>query len=216
MSFLKKNIRIYRRKEDGSATVEIVFLFPLFMSIFLMGFESGFYMVRNVMVERAVDISVRDIRLGNGNVPEYADIIQRICDAAVVLPDCENTVHIHMEEVAISPGAIAALDDAARCLNWYSDEPQYDDSEYEVGQANTMMLVQVCATVSPFFPTTGLGLKLQNSELSGDMAIVATTAFVNEPGTRAMAPYTPPIGGGGTGGGTGGGGSGDGTVDSSL
>lgn len=215
MGFLRKGIRVYRRKEDGSATVEFVLLFPLFMSIFLMGFESGFYMVRNVMVERAVDISVRDIRLGNGKVPQYEDIIERICDAAVVLPDCSETVHIHMEEVAITPGAIAALDDEARCLNYYSDEPQFDGSEYEVGQANTMMLVQVCASVTPFFPTTGLGLRLQNSELSGDMAIVATTAFVNEPGTRALAPYTPPVGGG-SGGSGGSGGTGGGSTDPNL
>lgn len=194
-SFSSKLLR-FRRREDGNATIEFVFLFPLFISIFLMGFESGFYMVRTVMLERSVDISVRDIRLGNGKVPEFADIKERICESAVVISNCIDSIHIHMEEVAIEPGAIAAVTGPARCVNRFSQEPQYDGTDYDVGQANTMMVVQVCAAVSPFFPTTGMGLGLQNDQLGGNMAIVATTAFVNEPGTRAFAPYSPPMGSG--------------------
>ena len=50
--------------------------------------------------------------------------------------------------------------------------------------------------MSPFFPTTGVGLGLQNDQLGGQMAIVATATFVNEPGTRAIAPDPVPIGDG--------------------
>jgi Flp pilus assembly protein TadG len=191
-------LRAFGRREDGNATIEFVFLFPLFMSIFLMGFESGYYMVRNVMLERAVDISVRDIRLGNGKVPQFAAVKEQICENAVIFPNCTDSIHVYMEEVAIAPGAIAAVTGEARCVNRFSTEPQFDDTDYNVGQANTMMVVQVCASVSPFFPTTGMGLGLQNDQLGGNMAIVATTAFVNEPGTRALAPYSPPMGSGGT------------------
>lgn len=198
MSSLVNKLGAFGRRQDGNATIEFVFLFPLFMSIFLMGFESGYYMVRNVMLERAVDISVRDIRLGNGKVPQFAAVKEQICENSVIFPNCTDSLHVYMEEVAIAPGAIAAVTGEARCVNRFSTEPQFDETDYNVGQANTMMVVQVCASVSPFFPTTGIGLGLQNDELGGNMAIVATTAFVNEPGTRALAPYSPPMGSGGT------------------
>lgn len=197
--FLGRFVRRARR-EDGTATVEFVVLFPLFMFLFLMGFESGLFMIRNVMLERAVDISVRDIRLGNGKVPQFAALKENICDDVVVLPNCVDSIHIYMTQLDITPGAVSAVTGDVRCLNRYSDEPQFDESDYDVGAANTMMLVQVCASVQPFFPSTGIGLGLARDELEGDYAIVASTAFVNEPGTRALAPYSPPMGSGGTGG----------------
>lgn len=42
------------------------------------------------------------------------------------------------------------------------------------------MLVRVCALFEPFFPTTGLGMMMRYNA-RGDYALVATTAFVNEP-----------------------------------
>ncbi len=191
-----KNFARFGREENGNATIEFVFLFPLFMSIFLMGFESGFYMIRNVMLERGVDIAVRNIRLGNGKIPSYDAVREQICDSSLIFPNCDKSIHIWMEEIAIAPGAIAAVEGGARCLNQFSEDPQFDDTDYDVGKANTMMVVQVCASVTPFFPTTGIGLGLKNDKLGGQMAIVASTAFVNEPGTRAVAPDPVPMGGG--------------------
>lgn len=185
-SFHKKFVR-FGRREDGSATVEFVIVFPLFMFLFLMGFESGIYMIRNVMLERAVDISVRDIRLGNGRVPEFSALKTNICDDVLVIPNCADSIHIYMTEIAITPGSVTANTGDIRCLNRYSDEPQFDETDYSIGNTNTMMLVQVCASVHPYFPSTGIGLGLRRDLLGGDYAIVASTAFVNEPGTRGMA-----------------------------
>ena len=42
------------------------------------------------------------------------------------------------------------------------------------------MLVTVCAVFSPMVPTTGLGLKLPKVN-STDYALIAMSAFVNEP-----------------------------------
>ncbi len=203
-SLASKFVR-FQRREDGTATVEFVFLFPLFMFLFMMGFESGLYMIRNVMLERAVDISVRDIRLGNGRVPQFTALKKNICDDALVIPDCENSIHVYMTEIDITPGDVASKTGDFRCLNRFSDKPQFGEEDYDIGQSNTMMLVQVCASVRPYFPTTGIGLGLQLDALDGDYAIVASTAFVNEPGTRAMAALPDD--------GTGGSGSDDGSID---
>ncbi|MGR3512566.1 MAG: TadE/TadG family type IV pilus assembly protein [Paracoccaceae bacterium] len=193
-----KRLIAFKRNEDGTATVEFVFLFPLFMAIFLMGFESGYYMVRNVMLERAVDISVREIRLGNGRVPDFDLLKAQICETGLIFPDCQDpaspsrAIHITMEEIDITPGAIAAFQGPAKCTNQFSNEPQWDETDYNPGDTNRMMIIQVCAAVTPLFPTTGIGLGLQNDELGGAYALVATSAFVTEPGTRSFTtnPYT--------------------------
>ena len=48
------------------------------------------------------------------------------------------------------------------------------------GIAHEMVLVRVCAVFDPIFPTTRLGISLEIDELGG-YALVASSAFVNEP-----------------------------------
>lgn len=199
--------RRFRGKDDGNATIEFVFLFPAFIFLFLLGFESGYYMVRNVMLERAVDIAVRDVRLGNGKVPQFEALKQRICDEAAILDDCVNSVQIEMQPVAIVPGGTASVRTAAKCVDRLSTDDPLTGTTYNAGAANSMMMVRVCALSKPLFPTTGIGVGMQ-VDAEGNYAIVATTAFVNEPGSRAVAPYTAPTPVGNPGP-TGGSGSGD-------
>ena len=72
------------------------------------------------MLERAVDISVRDIRLGNGRVPDFDLVKDQICENSVVMPNCDDSLHVYMQEVDIQPGAIAAVTGEPRCLNRFS------------------------------------------------------------------------------------------------
>jgi hypothetical protein len=180
--------------QDGSATIEFVLLFPMFMFLFLTGFESGYYMVRNAMVERAVDISVREIRLGGGAVPDLKTLKRNICDQALILPDCINSLQIEMVPVAVAPGALASKAGPVRCVDKESKIDPATATTYEIGGENEMMLVRVCALSQPLFPTTRLGLGMQ-ADAQGNYAIVALAAFVNEPGQRTQTAT------GGTGGG---------------
>lgn len=180
-------------------------LFPLIIAVFMMGFESGYYMVRNVMLERAVDIAIRDVRLGNGKVPNFADLKVNICNNAGLLPDCVNSIQIEMQEIAIAPGGTAPMQSDAKCVDRQSTEDSLTGTTYDVGQINSMMIVRVCTLQQPLFPTTSIGAGL-GVDSEGNYAMVATTAFVTEPGTRAFAA---PLSGGGGGGGGGDLGSGD-------
>jgi len=70
-------LRDLRRKEDGNATIEFAILFPAFIMIFLSAFESGLLMTRQVLLDRAVDLTVRDIRLRTwlpGPPPTHDDL----------------------------------------------------------------------------------------------------------------------------------------------
>lgn len=202
MSFASKTFGWFRRQESGSATIEFVMLFPLIIAVFMMGFESGYYMVRNVMLERAVDIAIRDVRLGNGKVPNFDDLKVNICNNAGLLPDCVNSIQIEMQEVAIAPGGTAPMQSDAKCVDRQSTEDSLTGTTYDVGQINSMMIVRVCTLQQPLFPTTSIGAGL-SVDSEGNYAMVATTAFVTEPGTRAFAA---PLSGGSTGGSLGSGG----------
>jgi len=186
MSCFVNKFRRFRRKEDGSATIEFVLLFPVFMSLFLLGFESGFFMVRNVIFERAVDIAIRDVRLGNGRVPEFDDLKANICSNALLLNDCVDNIQIEMQTVQIVPGGIDPLRTPTRCVDTLSDEDQSQFTTFDLGEQNSMMVVRVCSLMEPFFPTTRLGAGL-GVDVEGNVAMVITSAFVNEPGTRDTA-----------------------------
>ena len=58
---LRRMLKKFRKAEDGNSTVEFVFLFPLFITIMSMSIEVAIYMARHVMLDRGVDIAVREL-----------------------------------------------------------------------------------------------------------------------------------------------------------
>ena len=61
------------------------------------------------------------------------------------------------------------------------DEPIQLLDPLDTGTDNEMMLIRACAVFDPIFPMTGLGLKLKKDAFGGGYAIIARSAFVNEP-----------------------------------
>ena len=174
----RSRARLFRfwRREDGAATVEFVIIFPVFMSLFLASFELGLYMTRQVMLDRAVDISVRALRLGQFDDPTPQDIRDSICArAGLVVANCDNRMLIEMTRVPTTTWQ--TLPTGATCVN--RDEEVEPVVEFNGGQPNDMMLIRVCALLEPVFFTTHLGLKMQTY---GEFyALTSTSAFVNEP-----------------------------------
>lgn len=181
----------FARKQDGNATIEFVILFPGLMTLFLMGFEAGYYMVRNVSLERAVDIAVRDVRLSNGALPDLDKFKENICAQAAIFNGCQNLVTVDVEPIAKGSGGVAPIANGpVRCID-RNGTPQNNGNgnspseTYNLGVANEMMVMRVCLMTDPMFPSTGLavGMKIDSNQ---KYAIVATTAFVTEPGSRAV------------------------------
>ncbi|MEM6374260.1 MAG: TadE family protein, partial [Pseudomonadota bacterium] len=94
--------RRFFRREEGSSTVEFVILFPIFMTIFISTFDVGMLMVRQVMLDRATDISVRALRLGSWDTPTQDRMKRNICNIAGILPDCMNNLMIELRPVSTS------------------------------------------------------------------------------------------------------------------
>ena len=59
------NFGRFGRDDKGTAAVEFAMTVPLLLTIFMASFESGFLMVRSIMLEQSVDMTMRELRLGH-------------------------------------------------------------------------------------------------------------------------------------------------------
>ena len=162
--------------EDGNATVEFVILFPAIMTLFLSAFEVSIYLTRSVLLDRALDMNVRLLRLGALEPATKDELHRRVCNDALIFPDCLNAIQIELVEVptttwALPQGNVACVDRDADV------QPAVD---FTFGRRNEIMLVRACAVMNPFFGTTPLVMDLP-LDASGGYAVVAASTFVNEP-----------------------------------
>jgi hypothetical protein len=171
-----KKLRKLGLSESGAATVEFIFVFPFFVGIFVSAFEVAMMNTRAVMLERAMDLTVRDIRLSSGDTLQYSDILDDICDQTTLIPNCKSTLRIEL--TAIDKTDFSGISSTADCVR--RDLPVQPVVKFENGSDDELMLIRICAIVDPFFPTIGVGRTMPKDE-SGGYQIVAASAFVNEP-----------------------------------
>lgn len=167
----------FRSEESGLATMEFVILFPVFFTIFLSGFELSFVMLRQMFLERALDLTVRDLRLGTWPNVTTAILKTSICDrVGNLLGNCQGELVIELQPVDRTTWTTP--NPAAYCVN--RDTNVQPTVSFDAGTENEMVLIRVCAIIDPFFPGSALALILEPNAGDG-MAIVATSGFVNEP-----------------------------------
>ncbi len=163
-------------KEAGTATVEFVIAFPVIMMIFFMSFEAGWIMIRQTMLERALDLTVRNLRLGKYTNPTNDSLRTAICSYTSVIANCTSSLMIELTPVNTTTWAMPTL--AAPCVD--RTQKIQPVTTVQQGSGDEMMMIRVCAVVDLMFPLTGLGLDLPK-DASGAFHMIATTAFVNEP-----------------------------------
>jgi len=87
------------RRENGNATIEFALLFPAFVTLFLVVVETGLLLTRGVMLDRAVDMSMRDLRLGTLNPMTHDNLKDDICNNSVIIPNCVNTLLLELRPI---------------------------------------------------------------------------------------------------------------------
>ena len=176
---LGEYLRRFRKDEDGNGSVEFVIIVPLFITLVTMSIELGFVTVRHTMLERGLDIAVREIRLGTGNPSNHQQIKQVICDNAVALVDCENQLRLEMKPVDLR--SYSALDETPKCIDdAQSVDPAVFDDDFVFGGSNELMILRACYRYDPIFPEQVMGNALQKDQ-DGKTNVVSMTAFVQEP-----------------------------------
>ena len=176
LRLIARALRRFRRGEGGNPTVEFVVVFPVFMVLMASAVESGLLMVRQMMLERGLDLSVRAVRLGTGDDVTNEELRRMICNGAGIIPDCMNQVKVEM--IRIDPRDWRHPEAKPDCVNRGADVQV--SRNFETGQAQELMLLRACALFDPIMPNFGLGVQLSRD--SGEYyALVSTSVFVMEP-----------------------------------
>ena len=166
----------FRGEDKGTASVEFVLVFPVFLSLMLMSIELGFVTLRHTLLERGLDMAVRDIRLGTGTAPQHDQIKQMVCDYAGFIKNCDQNLRLEMSPTDLR--AYSGLDSTPDCTD--KAEPTKPLRGFKHGTQNQLMLLRACYRYEPFFPDDFLGKALVQDS-SGQASIVSMTAFVQEP-----------------------------------
>ena len=177
---IRKSIRFlrhFRRSESGTATVEFAITFPAMLFFLLSGVELGMVTLHHAMLERAMDITVRDIRLGTGTAPQHDDIKDLICERAGFIDDCGENLRLEM--IQVDPFNWSGLAAEADCIDHSEDVAPV--RSFVNGQDNELMILRACVKIAPVFPTVGLGATI-DKDGAGNYSLLATAAFVQEPG----------------------------------
>lgn len=177
---LPGHIRRALRREDGTATVEFVVMVPLILLIFMSSFESGLLMTRQVLLERAVDMTMRELRLGH--YPDLAgEALNRklkteICDRTIIFTDCMKNITLDLDRISTTSWVFPT--DIIQCVNRAS--PYVPVTDLNAGQQNDLMLVRVCVSLQAIFPGMRLSVAMPLDRL-GNYVLLARSAFVVEP-----------------------------------
>jgi len=181
------DFRSFITDEGGTASIEFCFVIPIIMTIFMASFEASMFMVRHAMLERSIDIVVRDIRLGNYSSLNHTQLKTEICSGGMMATDvatCVKSMRIWMQPISTVDFDMSGVP-AKSCQDKRADIaplPEPTGAEFGYGSDNDIMLMRICLKEEPMFPTTLVGAGMIKDELDGNYAIMTTTVFVNEPG----------------------------------
>ena len=170
-------LRLFRRNERGSSTLEFMFVFPFFMLMFTNCYEAGMLSLRHAMLERGLDLTVRAVRIGKIPDPSHAQLKEAICERAMLIPDCDSDLQLEMIREDIRNWA-GLMDGPTQCIDRALDvQPAV---QFTNGGNNELMMLQVCVLYDPKMLDVGIGQKLRHKN-DRAYALVATSAFVMEP-----------------------------------
>lgn len=171
-------LRRFRKDENGSvSTIEFVIMVPLLFAAFMMSVEMGIYSMRQMFLDRGLDITVRYVRLNTETPMTHNQLKTMICTNAGFLKDCGTTLRLEMKP--LNPRNFAAFDQVADCVD--TSEPVQPVRGFELGQEHELMMLRACVKFKPVFPTSGLGYAFEKDG-SGKAKMFSVAAFVQEPG----------------------------------
>lgn len=179
-----KRMHAFLKDDSGEAAIEFLFIFPIIFLIFTASFESSMFMARQVMFDRAVDLTVRQLRLRAFANPTHEKIKQTICKSGMMvdsITSCMQSMKIWMQPV--NTGNFSMVAPPRSCVD--KSQPVVTDdppgNEWALGTDNDIMLMRICMKADPIFPTTAVSTKMP-VDPDGSYVMMVTTTFVNEPG----------------------------------
>lgn len=176
-SFLPWRTRASRflANRDGGATLDFVVVFPLLFAVFAAVVETGWMATRVIMLDRGLDITARNLRLGYSTAVTHQTIKQEVCDNASLLFNCERDLVIELVPMDYSQ---PYPQNQPLCRDRVNDVNPV--LSFNPGARTEVMFIRACMVVDPILPGIGVGLALPK-DASGGYQMVSFTAFQNEP-----------------------------------
>lgn len=168
-------LRRFGRNRRGVAAVEFALVAPMLFAVIFGTIETGWTMVQTIMLDRAVDTTVRSLRIGTLPNPTQGSVRAAICSQAMVLANCETSLALEFIPIVSATSYPA---DTTRCIN--RSAPLSPVLRFNTGNRSQTVFVRACFVVEPLTPGIGLGLALPKDE-TGAYRIIAKSGFVNEP-----------------------------------
>lgn len=181
LSCLGRRLRGFAAGDSGSVTAEFMIMFPLIFGVFLSALQAGILETRYAMLDRALDMTVRELRLNQlpltGNPTQDHKIVkQEICKFSFMISDCMHSVMLELSPVDMTTWT--GLTDAPKCVDRSAKiQPA---ATFVQGGADQLMVIRACVLVNPILPSSTLGMALPKDS-SGAYHMISTSAFVNEP-----------------------------------
>lgn len=166
---MRRRLRHFLRADKGAATAEFVILFPVVFMLLLVMLELAFLMARATLLQQALEVTMRDVRLGNIVNPTVSTLEDEVCEKMTTVNDCASSMVLEFTQINRATFAMPAPQ--APCVRRSVDIMAARAGDiYDTGEVDELMVVRACMVVDPITPV-----------LDDIFELFARTAFVNEP-----------------------------------
>lgn len=187
----------FAREEEGASTIPAILFLPLLLAIMFGSVELGLMNLRQVLLDRGLDQTVRILRIGVAPLPtdpaEALTTIKRsVCSNIAYIHSCMQDLTIEIFAVNRTTTVTGSGSSLNVSRNWVSsgagtkatctDRNLSSPPKVTLNRAtpDDLMLIRACLKVDPIMPTYALGAMLVKDQ-SGMVALVSTSAWVREP-----------------------------------
>ena len=174
---LLRRLRLAARAEDGAVTIPTVIWLPIFFLILFFGLEMMFISFRQVLLDHAVDVTTRELRLGTATLDTHDELKAAVCTAMHFVPDCEANMAVEVFPVDTDTWSLTNTN-GILCTDSTSTEVL--SPEINRGGSNQMVVLRACLKMPPLTTIDPLSRAMM-TDASGRFALTSVTVFVNEP-----------------------------------
>lgn len=166
---LRRRLCRFVRDRRAAASVEFLFAFPIVFTMFIIILELCFLMARNTLLQQALDVTMREVRLGVIANPSVTALEAQVCDRMLMVDDCAASMVLEFTRVNTTTFTMPGPQ--APCTRRSEEIRAARAGEiYDTGAENDLMVVRACLVVDTITPIWDDAFQL-----------FARTAFVNEP-----------------------------------
>lgn len=170
-------MRSIKGDRSGATAIEFAILAPIFIAVLFSTFEIGWLITKSTLLDRALDLAIRQIRVGATSAPtSQAAMAKMICDKLYIISNCKTSLTVEMTKITTATDFPA---NSATCVDrGGSFTPAVS---FTTGGRAEIMYVRACLVSDALTPFIGIAFHF-TKDSKGGYSIVSSSAFMNEPG----------------------------------